>query len=335
MSRIVRLSALLPLLWCAPALAEPGAFVINEGSGSVSVIDTKTDEVSETFKVGERPRGLSATREGDRVYVSLDDGTIIERAVYAKEMSGGTKLGRRTGAIDVSPDGKLLAAAIRSRNEIVLLDLAMMRVLKKIPVRGGQGAASAVFSPDGRWIYATSEQGPELHVIDVEQRAVTSSIRVGPRLGGVAFLRDGSRAYIVADQENEVVVIDVARKAILTRVKTAAGPSAVTPHPDGKRVFVSVAGAGKVQVLDAGADRIVGEFEVCVSPSSLAVTLDGKKLYVTCGQADQVWVYDGSTYKRLAQLAVGVKPVSVVIREPDPAPGGTFFPPPRAKPKSS
>ena len=59
MSRLALLSALLPLCFCAPAGAEPNAYVVNEGSGSVSIIDTKTDEVSATIKVGERPRGLA------------------------------------------------------------------------------------------------------------------------------------------------------------------------------------------------------------------------------------------------------------------------------------
>lgn len=335
MSRLARLSVLLSLFWCAPALAEPWAFVINEGNGTVSIIDTKTDKVSTTFKVGERPRGLAVTQEGERAYASLDDGTIIERDMYSKTESGGAKLGHRAGAIDVSPDGKLLAAAITTQSEILLLDLAMMRVVTRIPIRGGKSAADAVFSPDGRWIYATAEESPEVHVIDVQRRAVARSIHIGPRPRGVAFLPDGSRAFIAAEQENEIVAIDVARQVVLGRVKTASGPSAVTRHPDGKRIFVSAAGAGKVQVIDAGERRIVGEFEVCSIPSSIAVTLDGKKLYVTCGRENEVWVYDGSTYERSTRLTVGVKPASIVIGGPDPPAGGTFIPSPRAKPTSS
>ena len=41
MSRLVLLAALLPLFFCAQAGAEPNAYVVNEGSGSVSIIDTQ------------------------------------------------------------------------------------------------------------------------------------------------------------------------------------------------------------------------------------------------------------------------------------------------------
>ena len=44
---------------------------------------------------------------------------------------------------------------------------------------------------------------------------MANSIRVGPRVRGIAFLPDGSRAYVAAEQDSEVVVIDVARQAVL------------------------------------------------------------------------------------------------------------------------
>jgi YVTN family beta-propeller protein len=320
MSRLALLSTLLPALWCAPVGAEPNAYVVNEGSGSVSVIATQSDAVSATIDIGERPRGLAMPRGGERLYVSRADGTLIERDLYAKAESARAKLGRLPSSIDLSPDSKVLAAAIKSDGEVVLLDLATMRIVKKIPLRGGKQPTNAVFSPDGRWIYAVAEDSPEVEVIDVKQGAVTSSILVGPRLRGIAFLAGGSRAYVAAEQDSELVVIDVARQAVMARVKTAAAPAGVAPHPDGKRLFVSAAGAGKVQVLDTSSNKFIAEVDVGGGPSNMALTPDGQKLYVSCGQANQVSVIDTSTYKRLAQIAVGIAPANVVIAEPPPPP---------------
>ena len=41
------------------AHAAPFAYVSNEGSASVSVIDTATDKVVSTIKIGEKPRGAA------------------------------------------------------------------------------------------------------------------------------------------------------------------------------------------------------------------------------------------------------------------------------------
>jgi len=324
MSRLAISGALLSLLLSAPAAADLNVYVLNKGSGSVSIIDARTEAVISTIQVGERPRGLAVTRSGERLYVSREDGTLIERDMYFKAESGQARLGGVPSSIDLSPDSKVLAAAVRGNTNgnlgIVLLDLATMRVLRTIEVHGAPSAMNAVFSPDGRWIYASTEESPDVAVIDVKQGAVTSSIRVGPRLRDIAFLAGGSRAYVAAEQDSEVVVIDVARQAVVDRVKTASAPLGVTPHPDGKRVFVSASGAGKVQVLDTSSNKIVAEIEVGNGPSSMALTPDGKKLYVVCGPANHVSAIDTSTYKRLAQVSVGVAPASVVISEPPPPP---------------
>src|SRR5713101_9740916 len=46
-------------------------FVSNERSGDVSVIDGATNAVIASFPVGKRPRGIHATADGRRVFVTL------------------------------------------------------------------------------------------------------------------------------------------------------------------------------------------------------------------------------------------------------------------------
>src|SRR5437899_12908263 len=46
-------------------------FVSNERSGDVTVIDGATDAVITTFPVGKRPRGIHATPDGKRLFVTL------------------------------------------------------------------------------------------------------------------------------------------------------------------------------------------------------------------------------------------------------------------------
>src|SRR5215475_5047020 len=65
------------MLWIVLAglmRAEPPSylvFVSNERSGDVTVIDGTTDSVIGTFPVGKRPRGIHASPDGRRVFVTL------------------------------------------------------------------------------------------------------------------------------------------------------------------------------------------------------------------------------------------------------------------------
>jgi YVTN family beta-propeller protein len=337
MPKLIHWAACLPAFFCAAAVAADlhpiHAYVISEGSASVSTVDTQTEAVSATFKVGERPRALAVTPGGERVYVILEDGTLIERDMYAKAQSGQAKLGRLPSSINISPDGKLLAAAIQSGAEVALVELATMRIVKRIPIPDGKRPANAVFTPDGRWIYVSMEESPTLDVIDARQGTVASSIAVGPRLRDIAFTADGSRAYVTAGQQREVVVIDVARHAVLDHVGTASAPFGVVVHPDGKHAFVSAPDAGKVYVLDTTSNRVVTQVDACAGASEMALTPGGNKLYVTCGPAKEVAVIDTRTYRQLAQVPVGFAPAHVVIGEPPPPP--EFERPMRARRKAS
>src|SRR6476620_2304338 len=77
------------------------AFVSNEKSGDVTVIDGTTDTVVATFAVGKRPRGIHPTPDGKRILVALSGsprmapGVDTERAPADKTADG-------IGVIDVA-----------------------------------------------------------------------------------------------------------------------------------------------------------------------------------------------------------------------------------------
>ena len=51
-------------------LAAPFAYVANEKSGNISVIDIASDTVVATFPAGKRPRGMTSSKDGKVLYVS-------------------------------------------------------------------------------------------------------------------------------------------------------------------------------------------------------------------------------------------------------------------------
>src|SRR5713226_2599229 len=61
------------------------AYVSNEKSNTVSVIDTDTWAVTKTIKVGQRPRGIEFTRDGKFVMVAVGDDDTIQVIDAAKQ----------------------------------------------------------------------------------------------------------------------------------------------------------------------------------------------------------------------------------------------------------
>ena len=76
----------LALLFVSLAAAAQGghAYVPNEGSGTISVIDTATQRVLDTWRVGGKPRGLAASRDGRQLWETrLNDVSSSSPISYA------------------------------------------------------------------------------------------------------------------------------------------------------------------------------------------------------------------------------------------------------------
>ena len=54
------------------------AYVSNEKSNTVSVIDTDKFQVVKTIKVGQRPRGIELTKDGKFILVAVGDDDTIQ-----------------------------------------------------------------------------------------------------------------------------------------------------------------------------------------------------------------------------------------------------------------
>src|SRR6266478_7222582 len=66
------------------------AYVSNEKSNTVSVIDTDKWAVTKTIKVGQRPRGIEFTRDGRFVMVAVGDDDTIQLIDATKQEVVGT-----------------------------------------------------------------------------------------------------------------------------------------------------------------------------------------------------------------------------------------------------
>ena len=138
-----------------PAVAYE-AYVSNEKSNTVSVIDTDKLEVVKTIKVGQRPRGIAVTRDGKSVIVAVgDDDTIQIVDTKTKEVAGNLPSGPDPEFFAFGPGGKHLYVANENNNTVTIVDTATQRQDGDIQV--GVEPEGMAISPDGKFVVCTSE----------------------------------------------------------------------------------------------------------------------------------------------------------------------------------
>ena len=63
---------------------------------------------------------------------------------------------------------------------------------------------------DGKYVFATSEAGNLVHVIDIEQKKVIKDLLVGKRPRRMALTPDGKELWVSAELAGSIDIIDVA-----------------------------------------------------------------------------------------------------------------------------
>src|SRR5882724_11258856 len=134
---MIRFAAVAAALWAATVAAAPFAYVPNEGSASISVIDTATDRVTVTLKLAQKPRGIAVSLDGSRLFISDQAANALITIDFGKrEVVATTPLGNSPEAIYLSADGKWLSAAIEENDLVLLVDTATGGVERRIKMRG-------------------------------------------------------------------------------------------------------------------------------------------------------------------------------------------------------
>ena len=154
MDGIRRLAAVVALGVQAASLPRDASlvFVSNERSGTITVIDSQTDQVLQTISVGARPRGIQTSPDGRTLYVALSD-----------------------SASRVQGSGDAVAA----------IDIATRRVVARF--EAGSDPEQFAVSPDGRRLIAANEDAGTASLTDIARHHVIATLAVGIEPEGVAI----------------------------------------------------------------------------------------------------------------------------------------------------
>jgi len=294
--------------------AQTLAWVPNEKSGSVSVIDAESYGVVNQYFIGGRPRGIAVNAKADRLYVS---DAISNRLRVFSARGGKPILEAETGPspedVALSPDGRVVAVAVEESNVVRLFDAATLARLGDIPVEG-KNPEHVAFSPDGRWLLATAEEAEQVDVIDLEARRQVARIAVGKRPRGAVFSPDGQRVYVACELASKLYVIDFARREVITALDAGAFSNGVALSANGEILYVSNGKAASVSVFDTRRLEKLADVPVGARPWNMALAADGNRLFVASGRANRIDVIGTDTRRVIKQIEVGYLPWGIALQ---------------------
>ena len=259
-----------------------GVAMLRRGDGRITL--------QKVFPVESGPTGMVITHDGKLLIVADDEYVVFMDVARMTSGRGDPVLGyisdgRFSGSVyvNVTTDDKFLFVSDENTETISVINLEKARaegfkdnaIVGKIPV--GNAPIALTFSPDGKWLYTTSQVAP---------KSLNWPVACKPEGADPATAKE---TY----PQGAIIVVDVGRAqtdpahSIVSNVPAGCSPVRLAISPNGERVFVTARNSNSLLAFDTNVMRSdsehaqVGKVPVGSSPVGVAVVNDGELVLVT------------------------------------------------------
>ncbi len=285
------------------------AYIPNQGSNNVSVINTSTNAVVATIIVGNGPQGISVSNVSNYVYVTNRfDNTVSVISSITNTVVATIPVGSNPVGVAVTPNGSRIYVANYESKSISVINSVTNSVVKTISV--GNNPLGVSTSPDGSRVYVANISDNTLMVINTLTNTVSATIAVNNFPYGITVSPDGNRIYITNWNGSTVSIINSNTYSIIAIVDIGFSPNCIYISPDGSRVYVSNFIENKVSVLNTVNNTVVATVAVGILPYGGSVSSDGSVVYVANFNGNTVSVINTTTNTLIVTVSVGINPTA-------------------------
>lgn len=271
--------------------------VATRENGSISVIDTATNEVVKQIPVGQNPEFVRV--RGNFAFVS-----------YEPSAKGGPP--PAPGSAAAKEAEKAAEDDDTEPARIGIIDLKLGKKVREIV--GGPETEGIEFSADGKQLIVTNEADNTVTVHNMKTGKLLKTIKThhyGDRPRGVKVSPDGKTYIVTLEYGNKFLVLNKSFKVLRT-VDTGATPYGISYDRKGERIYVAANKAKTLEVFDAKTYEKIKDVATGNRCWHFSFTPDDKEILLACGKSDAVFVIDTEKLEVTKQIEDKKMPWGVV-----------------------
>jgi YVTN family beta-propeller protein len=262
--------------------------VLDHGAGTVTPVNTATNQAGRPIRVGRGPVGIAITPNGRTAYVTnSDSGTVTPIDTATNQAGPPIRVGPGPLSIVITPNGK--TAYVARDKGVIPISLPANRPGRLI--RAGLASRwpdELTLTPNGRTLYAEDQVSETVTPIRTATNTALKPIKVardGSFLGHFEMSPDGKTLYVTGCSDGVFLIstaTNTVRKEIRTGSNTCADQIAIAPVRKDAYVLDQ---NGSVIVISTTTSKIVRRIPVprspgVVGPGALGFVRGGKTVYV-------------------------------------------------------
>ena len=293
------------------------AFITNQASDYVAVVNLDNNHLARLIKVGEPPPGVLAAphvvivdNQGRYFYVSLiTEGYVEKYDAVTYEKLGRVFVGSSPSHIVLSNDGATgYITDFITAGSIKVFNTQQMTITGSITEFRMKSPHGLRLTHNGNLLIGATQISEMLYVINTNDNQIDGVYQVDPSVPPngngtqnfypyqVAITPDDKYVYVACRKSNDVRVFDILTRTFIMNIPVGLNPLALEISPDGRWCYVPNQASNSVTVIDLLSNTVVKTISgVGVQPHTIDFTGDGHYAYVSCESRTGTFVHHPTT----------------------------------------
>ena len=292
----------LPALVATSVAAGDFAYVTNQNSSDLSVLDLRAMVEVDRVSVPGQPAGVVVDVAGGRVFTVSPESKIVRRFDLAT-MSEAAHIRLDGGPIGIAldPAGGRIFVSDWYNARIWVLDAGNLQIERMLET----GSAPAGLTVADDWLASADRDANQVSIFELPSLTLQHRVTVGERPFGISTSPDG-RIFAANVGTNSVSVIDPKAGTVVEEIAVGERPYGVAFAMG--RGFVSNQYSDTVTVFDAETLDVVKTLDVGEYPEGIDATGDGSVIVVANWFSNTVSLIDPAQLEVIGEIETGDGP---------------------------
>lgn len=296
-------------------------YTANE-SGSISVIDLKTNKVVNSLKTDGVTHNVQVSPDGKILAATVaanemsTNGKVMFYNTENNELINQTEVGKNPAHVDFTQNGKYAVVANNGDNTVSVIDMSSYKVTETIET--GKGPHGLRIASDNTFAFVANMGEDSISIISLVNFSQLNKRTLGKTPVTTAIAPNGVAVLATLNGEDALAIYDTSSGNI-DKISVGKGPAQVFVQSDGKYAFAANEGtkespSNTVSKVNLGTKTVEATIEVGKGAHGVVVSDDNKYVYVTNIYDATVSVIDNSTNKVVTTIPVDEKPNGITLK---------------------
>ena len=283
------------------------AFITNQESNKVDVVDLKLKKKINEIEVGEKPAGIFIDNKNKLIFISNPESHSISKFRYNDKNIEFFDAGKSPMSLFYVESTNFLYITNWYENKITIVDTSTNLIIKELKV--GRSPAGIFISEIEKKIFVANRDDNNISIFNLDTLNKIKDIKVGNSPYGIFSEPETQYVFITNVQSNSISLINKKSLVVEEEIKVGNWPYQVALNTTNNFIYVTNQRDNSLSVIDLNKKIVVNTLkDVCEYPEGIDISYNENLIVVACWFEDNIILLDLDSNRLIKRIEMSGGP---------------------------